>query len=91
MCRTVHYETMHLKAYDSGAISRRELGTYFRFYNSQRPHQALGNRTSADLFHADRMAPEKESKEKRCSIRPMLVSCGGVAGPSLESAQLLSN
>ena len=40
--RTVKYEEVHLKAYDSDAIARRELSAYFRFYNNQRPHQALG-------------------------------------------------
>ena len=54
------YEEVHLKAYDSGANARRELGSYFRFYNNQRPHQALGYRTPAELFHTDRTAQEKE-------------------------------
>ena len=56
--RTVKYEEVHLKAYDNGANARRELGSYFRFYNNQRPHQALGYRTPASLFHTDRTAQE---------------------------------
>ena len=31
--------------------ARREVGTYFRFYNDQRPHPALGYRTPAEVFH----------------------------------------
>ena len=30
---------------------RRELSVYFRLYNDQRPHQARGYRTPAEVFH----------------------------------------
>ena len=40
--RTVKYEEVYLKAYANSSEARRELGAYFRFYNDQRPHQALG-------------------------------------------------
>ena len=56
----VQYEEVHLKAYDRAAIPRGGLRAYFRFYNNQRPHQALGYRTPAELFHTDRTAQEKE-------------------------------
>ena len=45
--RTVKYEEVYLKAYANAGEARRELGAYFRFYNNQRPHQALGYRTPA--------------------------------------------
>ena len=48
--RTVKYEEMHLKAYANASEARRELGAYFRFYNDQRPHQALAYRTPAEVF-----------------------------------------
>ncbi len=67
--RTVKYEEVHLKAYANGAIARSELSAYFRFYNNQRPHQDLGYRTPAKLFHRDQTPPVKGSKERRCSIR----------------------
>ena len=89
--RTVKYEEVYLKAYANAAVARRELGAYFRFYNNQRPHQALGYRTPASLFHTDRTAPVKESKKRRCSIRPILISCAGATGPSLNSTPILSN
>ena len=46
--RTVKYEEVYLKAYADAKEARRELGAYFRFYNDQRPHQALGYRTPAE-------------------------------------------
>ena len=52
--RTVKYEEVYLKAYTNAGEARRELDAYFRFYNDLRPHQALGYRTPAELFHGDR-------------------------------------
>ena len=49
--RTVKYEEVYLKAYANASEARRELGAYFPFYNDQRPHQALGYRTPAEVFH----------------------------------------
>jgi putative transposase len=39
--RSVKYEEVYLKAYDSIAVARKELGTYFDFYNRRRRHQRL--------------------------------------------------
>ena len=75
--RTVKYEEGHLKSYTNAAIARKELAVYIRFYNDQRAHQALDYRTPAELLRAYRTAREKETRERRCSERPMLVSCGG--------------
>ncbi len=48
--RTVKYEEVYLKAYQNGRDARISLGDYFRFYNTERPHQALGYRTPAEVF-----------------------------------------
>ena len=56
--RTVKYEEVYLKAYASAGEARRELGAYFRFYNDQRPHQALGYRTPGEVF-SEGQAPPK--------------------------------
>ena len=57
--RTVKYEEVYLKAYASAGEARRELGAYFRFYNDQRPHQALGYRTPGEVFSEGRPAQNK--------------------------------
>ena len=74
--RTVKYEEVYLKAYANGLEARNGLREYFRFYNHRRPHQALGYRTPAEVFHGEPV--EEELKERRCPDQPILVSYGGV-------------
>ena len=74
--RTVKYEEVYLKAYANATEARRELGAYFRFYNDQRLHQALGYRTPAEVFHEARNAPGKESKGAGGPPERVLVSSG---------------
>jgi putative transposase len=40
--RSVKYEEVYLKAYDSIAEARSGIGSYFEFYNQERKHQTLG-------------------------------------------------
>ena len=54
--RTVKYEEVYLKAYQDGTEARRSLENYFRFYNTERPHQSLGYRTPGEV-HATAMEP----------------------------------
>src|ERR1035437_3004844 len=49
--RTVKYEEVYLKAYQNGKDARIGIGDYFRFYNTTRPHQALGYRTPGEVFN----------------------------------------
>ena len=65
---------MYLKAYAYAIEARRELGGYFRFYNDQRPHQALGYRTPAEVFHEAKNATVDRSKEMEGPPDRMLVS-----------------
>ena len=48
--RSVKYEEVYLKAYQDGRDARIGLGNYFRFYNTERPHQTHGYRTPAEVF-----------------------------------------
>ena len=53
--RTVKYEEVYLKAYQDGKAARIGIGDYFRFYNTQRPHQSLGYKTPAEEYFSDRV------------------------------------
>ena len=86
------YEEVYLKAYANASEARRELGAYFRFYNDQRPHQALGYRTPAEVFHqVTDVGEERAVQGKKSPIDQTLVSLAGAAGLSLNSTSVLSN
>ena len=48
--RSLKYEEVFLKVYDSVAEARRGIGGWLSFYNDERPHQALGYRTPRAVF-----------------------------------------
>jgi putative transposase len=58
--RSLEYELVYPGDFVSGADLFQALQRYFYFYNHQRPHQALGYRTPADLF-------PRQSKRKKSS------------------------
>lgn len=47
--RSVKYEDIYLRDYIDGTHVRRGLERYFRFYNTERKHQALEDRTPAEV------------------------------------------
>lgn len=48
--RSVKYEEVYLKSYSSVEEAEESLRAYFHFYNHQRPHQALGYKTPAQIY-----------------------------------------
>ena len=48
--RSIKYEEVYLKAYDSVTHARESLGRYIRFYNSVRPHSSLDRRTPDEVY-----------------------------------------
>ena len=48
--RTVKYEDIYLRAYESPAEIRAGLDRYFRFYNTQRAHAALDKQTPDEVY-----------------------------------------
>lgn len=50
--RSLKYEEVHLKAYADGREARVGISAWVTFYNTRRPHQALGNRTPMAVWRA---------------------------------------
>jgi len=48
--RSVKYEEVYLRAYDSVAHARASLGRYLSFYNAKRPHSSLAGRTPDQAY-----------------------------------------
>src|SRR3954466_2091670 len=52
--RSVKYEEVYLRAYDSVGEARASLSRYFNFYNTKRPHSSLDARTP-ECFYYDNL------------------------------------
>jgi putative transposase len=83
--RTVKYEEVYLKAYQDGRDAKAGIANYFRFYNTERPHQALGYLTPAEVFTSIPVETAHEALVK--SLVPGLLR---TAGPALNIAPILS-
>lgn len=53
--RSLKYEEVYLKSYETPAKAITNIGAYFEFYNYQRSHQSLGYKTPADVYFNERI------------------------------------
>ena len=49
--RTIKYEEIYLRAYDTVAEAKAGITSYLGFYNTRRTHQALGRRTPDEVYY----------------------------------------
>lgn len=56
--RTIKYEEVYLKAYDSVRQARASIGTYLDRYNRHRPHSSLDGRTPDEAYFNQLPLPE---------------------------------
>jgi putative transposase len=54
--RSVKYEEVYLKAYETVDEARSSLANYFHFYNHERGHQSLAKRTPWQVYATARLA-----------------------------------
>jgi putative transposase len=83
--RTVKYEEVYLKSYRDGKEARDEIGEYFRFYNTERPHQSMGYRTPAEVFTSTTLETTKGGMVESLTPDPLRI-----AVPNLNLAPILS-
>jgi len=50
--RTVKYEDIYLRGYETPREARLGISNYLQYYNDERPHQSLGYRTPAEVYHS---------------------------------------
>jgi len=55
--RSVKYEEVYLKAYESVSEARTGIGQYLEFYNARRPHSSLGRMTPEQFYDNPLTAP----------------------------------
>jgi putative transposase len=63
--RSVKYEEVYLNEYGDPGEARGRLREYIRFYNRERPHQALEYRTPAEVYFAGRGGLRREGRVAR--------------------------
>jgi len=51
--RSLKYEEIYLRAYETTAEARMQIGQWFTFYNDERPHQSLNYLTPRQFFTAN--------------------------------------
>ena len=78
--RTVKYEEVYLRAYDSVAEARGSIGGYLAFYNRKRPHSRLNGQTPDQAYLGGLALAEAA----RCSP-PWWGHCSSRATPSLRT------
>jgi putative transposase len=60
--RSLKYEEIYLKAYEDIKQSRASIAEWIRFYNFDRPHQALGYNTPWEVYQLSQNVERKENK-----------------------------
>jgi len=88
--RTVKYEEVYLKAYEDGREARAGISAYFRFYNNQRPHQALGYRTPAEVFSSSPVEAALADMVQSLTLTTKVADPFRVAGHNLNRDPALS-
>ena len=53
--RTVKYEEVYIKSYQSISEARESLEKFFKFYNQERPHQALDWKTPEEVYFSQQV------------------------------------
>jgi len=86
--RTVKYEDVYLRDYETPAEARLGLERYFAYYNHRRRHRSLGRRTPASVYGLELSSAERKvlvlpSRRDRIEAPALAdVGAGGDAGRS---------
>jgi transposase InsO family protein len=67
--RSVKYEEVYLRAYDSVGEARTSIGRYLDYYNRKRPHSSLDARTPDRLLTICRRSRQMNNRQSRCVLR----------------------
>ena len=74
-----------MEAYQDGREARISLGNYFRFYNTERPHQTHGYRTPAEVYTSTLVESTSRGMVESLTPDPLRI-----AVPNLNIAPILS-
>lgn len=60
--RSLKYDEVYTHAYEDGWKARSRIGIYFRFFNRERPHQGLLNRTPHEVYAESRAQYDRKRR-----------------------------
>jgi putative transposase len=63
--RSLKYEEVFIKAYNSVAEARRSIGEWLSFYNNERKHQSHGYRTPSEIYAGAEACGYVESSRRK--------------------------
>ena len=66
--RSLKYEAVHLHELTDGFHAERVIADWIGFYNTERPHSALGDRTPAEAYAADRTGGPVDMMDKASAL-----------------------
>ncbi|MCI0354521.1 MAG: IS3 family transposase, partial [Acidobacteria bacterium] len=68
--RSLKQENIYLKDYATGDEVYQGLECYFDFYNHERPHQGLHERTPAEVYQWGAETKDGNDHKRRCQVHP---------------------
>lgn len=68
--RSLKYEEVYLKAYESVAHARRSIDIYFGYFNEERRHSSLGSAHRTTYSTTANRCPEQHNQHARFHLRP---------------------
>jgi len=90
--RSVKYEEVYLKEYGDPGEARDGLREYIRFYNRERPHQALEYRTPAEVYFAGGSGRREGRAAREAAGTPVALRAPCVPAASWQGSEtILSN
>ena len=65
--RSMKYEYVYLKAFETGVQARTEIGAWMNFYNRQRPHSTFNGRTPDEVYNGTEFQEESSENQRQAA------------------------
>lgn len=65
--RSMKYECVYLKAFETGVQARAEIGAWMNFYNHQRPHSTFNGRTPDEVYNGMEFQEQSSEHQKQAA------------------------
>jgi putative transposase len=84
--KSIKYEEVYLRAYDSVSHAKQSIGRYLTFYNTRRPHSSLARKTLDQVYFNPPLPMPKAARHRRESTYRIGLRCTDKRGQLFGSA-----